>query len=1643
MSAGAFLMAQTSVVSPQGPGDTDEVCFGSWNPASRPEKSPPESVAGKTLSTQPPSHQLFSAESQLQHHGSAADFSGLDGELDPAASEDASPREGVFDETQPTDQSKIPTKSEAGPTLFETGRISPGPFAQLGFAARTNSFPDMDADADETSKQPPHDEPDEPDTAARHGDSGRTAVRRQPTADSIDGLADPMRLKRTSVAGDPDDGYSFFDQMNAQTKPIYNPGEAEARFEEGMPLVNSSNQSPPVETNGHGSLDAIFKQDEAVDDAGFFSSKQSADPFPPEAPPSLNRKSTSQVLDSLDTFGNPTITDSPTDIPAFFTSIQEQQQQGIESTAQDEAAQGGAAVVEQSSRVQAPEEDLEEMWKAALGDDDLLMDDEDGELLPDNQSGSFESHAADSAAAPVLSENARQIDSLPSSAPVHQMDTAQSGHAQAIYTPHQPSSADLVSSLPAPSYTPHAQHQAPESSEEKPVSFSNQPKVGYQSPYDLPMDIRPKRTRAAPHPPHPPHPPQPQPAPAPAPASSMPPPPPRSSSMLGARPQSSSSTVPPPPASSLSRTPDTASDTAPPAAGKPASTPRNFYEELPTSSRSRPSTRGRYTPQPAPPPPQSIETAAPSAYSPPEQPTSSPDTPQFQQSEGINPSASLPVPSPTSVPAQPSRYSPKPAASQVGPKPSAARYSPAPPTQAGSPNKYISPPPNVQSSNNALPFQPRTSSPLAQHEKDSTAAHQQPGRMDGTDDVQTFQGSYARAASDSMTQSIPSETNRMENSPINPYFPAQPPPSQPTAIGHPGADPHHPQQPGAYAASVYSPTPQSAPDSHMGPPKRSMTQSPGKPDYAPSHPTGNYEPVQRPASVGNTGPPLPSTATSFPRTAASNANSTPQLEMVAPTDGREADVLERWKGAPIFKFGFGGTTLTSFPQYIPRYSAGQIVPKLKASTGDVKTRQFNESPQSAESTPKFPGPLRSKTKKKDVISWLSATIASFEEELRSGAGYVEPALQQRHEEKVLLYKIVRIMVEHDGALEGTTGVENKVRAVLSTLPDPSEPPSQVEGPQSGGFGIDAPISGIAQEESKSPLALEQIRSLLLTGGREKAVWEAVDHRLWGHAMMLSSTLDQNVWKQVSQEFVRREVRSAGENCEPLAALYEIFAGNLDESIDELVPVSARAGLQMMSKNPGAGPAKNTLDGLNKWRETLTLVLSNRSSQYQQALLALSKLLASYGRVEASHICALFAKSGATPIFGGIQDPHSAIVLLGADHGHYPSTFMNDRDLWRLSEVYEFATSVLAGSPSSVLPHLQSFKLQEAWSLAEEGHRSEAQQYCDAIGAILKSATKPSPYYHQTFCSALDELSNRLRQAPSDGSSSWISKPSIGKVSGSVWNTFTNFVTGEDSDGASTGSAMGADGDTGPFAKMVGTPPMSSSPSAMDSYFTHSQQHTVPVSSTSRYAPGHQSSSPDQSHGRRSMDSQGSPSVSTDGRSYSQRRQSQDPSAALNYPNYQMPSSAMYGMSTGQSQQSQLLSPVEEAYSSQYSSQSVSVSGDSAVRSQESFVNTGYQPAYMPPQQEIPQVSVAPAQSSYEPPSATTTGYEPPSYEPPSYEPEPLDSDQEKPKKRSIMADDEGDDVGAKADGMRSVERERKNRETAEAVKKAAEEEDGM
>jgi len=1066
------------------------------------------------------------------------------------------------------------------------------------------------------------------------------------------------------------------------------------------------------------------------------------------------------------------------------------------------------------------EDDIAALWAAALAEDEFLDDSkavDPSSFFGDDDAGFLEDEPFPSAEPAITSALPSQ--DLPRDGPTNvasRYTPATSSQPQPYtsinnsfydqsYNPRAASTPSSV--LPAAFASPAVNASVRPTGPQSTRSFVDRTKQGYSSPYDLPMDIvQPRKRAAAPVIPA-------VPTNLPPPRTSSIPPPIAPATGAQAPPSLLSPGVTIPPSQPLGTGP---SALATPAGGSrgPSTAVRNgdsgFFADLPTTVKPRSRPSGAFTPVPSavPGPPQGLPSRPPSrqvststsvppssAYAglsqperlpllPDQQPAMQSRQPSYQPdtagASGLDspPQAS---PLPPAVNASAARYSPAPVQPAAGSIPASSRYSPAPGAQPF--------PPKVQA------FIPKTSSPLAYHEEISN-------RQAPTSSVQTVDYSQQSA-----TSQLPPSQPVLSRS--TSYAPVSAPGRMTTPLQ--GSTPPHFAH-GSPQSQRYAPSTASG-DNIPSPPKRSTTQSPS----LVMKQTAQRFPVSD-RSVSGMAVPIYQTTTSNQQSAGlalppAQRQFSTDLSYAVPQDERSADPLERWKGCPIFHWSPSGALVSSFPKQAPFYAAGHGIPSIKCTPGSVTVHDTKTTLPLSEQDIKFPGPLsgKGKGKKKDVVSWLASKIESIEKLSESTQLdlSMNPQLRKRAEEKVVLWKIVKLLVENDNSLEKSPS-EEQVRQILLPHFDASK----------GAAPISVDGKNEAQGENVTPESLATIKHHLLEGQREKAVWFAAEKKMWAHAMLIASTLGPQVWKQVSSEFVKAQVASVEGETQSLAALYDVFAGNSEECVDELVPPSARAGFQMISKRMSMGSsAKNPLDGLDQWRETLALIVCNRSNTDTAAIAALGRLLSSYGRVEAAHTCFLFAR--AVISYNGADNPEASFVLLGADHKSQTAGLGSDLDAIMLTEVYEYALS-LAPTPgtSPIIPHLQAFKLIHAYELAEHGSRSEAQAYCDAIVTAVKSSTRGSPYYHAAFTTAVEDLSRCLSQSPQTGpSSGWVSKLSSEKVSGSMWKRFNNFVAGEEGDPANNipGAPSGAPGG-GPFGGVTGdTPTVSRAASSTDLY----------------------------------------------------------------------------------------------------------------------------------------------------------------------------------------------------------------------------------
>lgn len=296
-------------------------------------------------------------------------------------------------------------------------------------------------------------------------------------------------------------------------------------------------------------------------------------------------------------------------------------------------------------------------------------------------------------------------------------------------------------------------------------------------------------------------------------------------------------------------------------------------------------------------------------------------------------------------------------------------------------------------------------------------------------------------------------------------------------------------------------------------------------------------------------------------------------------------------------------------------------------------------------------------------------------------------------------------------------VDEAVRSVLLSIPLSVYPVQPAQQPSS---------------PTGSSASLDVLQDLLRNGDRAGAVRYSMSSNLWAHALVISSCVNKELWKEAVNGFVNQELMNGGGDLqangrEALRVLYALFSGQTQTAVSELIPLNLRmapdnhsensqgatedqfvtaASLSMMK--PIEEPAVPTTS-LGQWRDTLVMILSNRTADDQTAISALGDLLMKEGWVEAAHICYLL--SPRTSVHSGPDAQLNKLVLIGTDSNSrtvYP--YYKNIEAFQKTEIYEFASALRSAGATGGLPFLQSYKLIYVWTLIEWGMFSEAGRY---------------------------------------------------------------------------------------------------------------------------------------------------------------------------------------------------------------------------------------------------------------------------------------------------------------------------------------------
>jgi hypothetical protein len=134
-------------------------------------------------------------------------------------------------------------------------------------------------------------------------------------------------------------------------------------------------------------------------------------------------------------------------------------------------------------------------------------------------------------------------------------------------------------------------------------------------------------------------------------------------------------------------------------------------------------------------------------------------------------------------------------------------------------------------------------------------------------------------------------------------------------------------------------------------------------------------------------------------------------------------------------------------------------------------------------------------------------------------------------------------------LRFSTQVEDAIREALQnpSSPSPSSTtfsPTSNTGPATNGFSTSLyqGTNQNAPSTAATPAQLAQLSTMLSNGGKRDAALYAASNGLWSHALLISSSVDQEFWREIVSRFSGAELHAGVTGSAGLKASYTLFAG---------------------------------------------------------------------------------------------------------------------------------------------------------------------------------------------------------------------------------------------------------------------------------------------------------------------------------------------------------------------------------------------------------------------------------------------------------------------------------------------------------------------
>ncbi|KAI9269365.1 Sec23-binding domain of Sec16-domain-containing protein [Sporodiniella umbellata] len=339
-------------------------------------------------------------------------------------------------------------------------------------------------------------------------------------------------------------------------------------------------------------------------------------------------------------------------------------------------------------------------------------------------------------------------------------------------------------------------------------------------------------------------------------------------------------------------------------------------------------------------------------------------------------------------------------------------------------------------------------------------------------------------------------------------------------------------------------------------------------------------------------------------------------------------------------------------------------PEIQKSPLDEKRESATESLKLFNQCGLFDTNMTQEKKKVSVISYIDSRLSEFEN-LKDG--------------RYLLWKTVKVFVETGGLLGEKSELNKSMIELLGSIKEPDE-----------------------------STTLDHLEKLLLDGDREGAVQFATEHDMWDHALIISQSVQEELYKHTMGQFIDRALSSSGQLEAPITAdkkslriLYSLFSGA------DIV--------SQLTNNSDC-----TKDSLQDWKSVVSLALSNPSKQNELAIQKLGHSLKQCELLDESRICYLLSPNAS--VSSGLE-------------ASIADTHFDDLDLLYIMELYDFAVKEDHAS-------IQSYKFVHAWWLADLGFDQESQHYRESIAnAIGSEDHQPFMGKFKFICQQLLELSS--------------------------------------------------------------------------------------------------------------------------------------------------------------------------------------------------------------------------------------------------------------------------------------------------------------